>query len=145
MDLVVLDESTEGWVKVSTVEGDGYVSADYVTLSTEYIHAESKAEEEARLAREEAERQAAARAAEEARRAREAEEAAKRKKEQAAAKKEPSKASRPSSGSAPSNNAGTGGTTAPQKAGSVFKRIQAVVNYGMQFLRQSICVWRDKP
>ena len=59
------------------------MSADYVTLSTEYIHAESKAEEEARLAREEAERQAAARAAEEARRAREAEEAAKRKKEQA--------------------------------------------------------------
>ena len=131
-DLVVLDESTEGWVKVSTVEGDGYVSADYVTLSTEYIHAESKAEEEARLAREEAERQAAARAAEEARRAREAEEAAKRKKEQAAAKKEASKASRPSSGSAASNNAGTGGTTAPQ-AGSVSNG-QAVVNYGMQFL-----------
>lgn len=130
-DLVVLDESTEGWVKVSTVEGDGYVSTDYVTLSTEYIHAESKAEEEARLAREEAERQAAARAAEEARRAREAEEAAKRKKEQAAAKKEQSKASRPSSGSAASNNAGTGGNTAP--AGSVSNG-QAVVNYGMQFL-----------
>ena len=130
-DLVVLDESTEGWVKVSTVEGDGYVSTDYVTLLTEYIHAESKAEEEARLAREEAERQAAARAAEEARRAREAEEAAKRKKEQAAAKKEQSKASRPSSGSAASNNAGTGGNTAP--AGSVSNG-QAVVNYGMQFL-----------
>ena len=130
-DLVVLDESTEGWVKVSTVEGDGYVSTDYVTLSTEYIHAESKAEEEARLAREEAERQAAARAAEEARRAREAEEAAKRKKEQAAAKKEQSKASRPSSGSAASNNAGTGGNTAP--AGSVSNG-QAVVDYGMQFL-----------
>ena len=130
-DLVVLDESTEGWVKVSTVEGDGYVSTDYVTLSTEYIHAESKAEEEARLAREEAERQAAARAAEEARRAREAEEAAKRKKEQAVAKKEQSKESRPSSGSAASNNAGTGGNTAP--AGSVSNG-QAVVNYGMQFL-----------
>ena len=69
-DVVVTDESTEGWAKVSTADGDGYVALDYVTLSTEYIHAESKAEEEARLAREEAERQAAARAAEEARKAR---------------------------------------------------------------------------
>lgn len=59
-DVVVTDESTEGWAKVSTADGDGYVALDYVTLSTEYIHAESKAEEEARLAREEAERQAAA-------------------------------------------------------------------------------------
>ena len=57
-DVVVTDESTEGWAKVSTADGDGYVALDYVTLSTEYIHAESKAEEEARLAREEAERQA---------------------------------------------------------------------------------------
>lgn len=72
-DLVVSDESVEGWVQVSTVEGDGYISTDYVTMETEYTHAESKAEEEARLAREEAERQAAARAAEEARRAREEE------------------------------------------------------------------------
>lgn len=66
-DFVVLDESIEGWVKVATEEGEGYVSTDYVTLSTEYVHAESKAEEEARLAKEEAERQAAAAAAEAAR------------------------------------------------------------------------------
>lgn len=124
-DLVVLDESTEGWVKVATVEGDGYISSDYATLSTEYTHAESKAEEEERLAREEAERQAAARAAEEARRAREAEEAAKRKKEQAA--KNQSGASRPSGGSAGSS----GGGAAP--TGNVSNG-QAVVNYGMQFL-----------
>lgn len=125
-DLVALDESTEGWVKVATVEGDGYVSSDYVTLSTEYTHAESKAEEEERLAREEAERQAAARAAEEARRAREAEEGAKRKKEQAA--KNPSGASRPSGGGAGGSG---GGVSAP--TGSVSNG-QAVVNYGMQFL-----------
>lgn len=85
-DVVVTDESTEGWAKVSTADGDGYVALDYVTLSTEYIHAESKAEEEARLAREEAERQAAARAAEEARKAREAE-AARAAAEQEAARK----------------------------------------------------------
>lgn len=80
-DLVVEDESTEGWAKVSTVEGEGYVSTEYVDLTTEYIYAESKQEEEERLAREEAERQAAILAAEEARKAREAEEALKRAKE----------------------------------------------------------------
>lgn len=64
-DLTVTDESTsgQGWVKVSVEEGEGYVSTQYVGLSTEYTFAESKAEEEARLAREEAERQKAAEAA----------------------------------------------------------------------------------
>ncbi|MGN0350267.1 MAG: SH3 domain-containing protein [Roseburia sp.] len=62
-DLVVIDESAEGWVKVTTEAGEGYISTDYVTLSTEYVEAESKEEEEARLAAEEAERQAAAKAA----------------------------------------------------------------------------------
>lgn len=64
-DLTVTDESTldSGWVKVSTEGGDGYVSTDYVTLTTEYVHAESKEEEEARLAKEEAERKAAEEAA----------------------------------------------------------------------------------
>lgn len=62
-DLVVIDESTEGWVKVTTEAGEGYISTDYVTLSTEYVEAESKEEEEARLAAEEAERRAAAEAA----------------------------------------------------------------------------------
>lgn len=69
-DLIVTEE-LEGWVKVNIEEGDGYVSTDYVALSTEFVKAESKAEEEARLAKEEAERQAAreAAAAAEARRA----------------------------------------------------------------------------
>lgn len=62
-DLVVTDESNDGWVKVTTEAGDGYISTDYVTLSTEYVHAESKEEEEARLAKEEEEREAAAAAA----------------------------------------------------------------------------------
>lgn len=61
-DLTVVEENV-GWIKVSIEEGEGYVSTDYVELSTEYVQAESKAEEEARLAREEAERQAAAEAA----------------------------------------------------------------------------------
>ena len=62
-DLTVTDESVDGWVGVSIEEGDGYVSSEYVTLSTEYTYAESKAEEEARLAREEAAREAARAAA----------------------------------------------------------------------------------
>lgn len=62
-DLTVTDESIEGWVAVSVEEGTGYVSIDYVTLSTEYTYAESKEEEAARLAKEEKERKAAAEAA----------------------------------------------------------------------------------
>lgn len=62
-ELTVTDESVEGWVKVSTEEGEGYVSVDYVSLSTEYVQAESKAEEEARLKKEAEERAAAQRAA----------------------------------------------------------------------------------
>lgn len=62
-DLTVLDESKDGWAKVSVDEGKGYVSTDYVTLSTEYTYAESAAEEKARLQKEKEEREAADRAA----------------------------------------------------------------------------------
>ncbi len=54
-ELVVLDE-TEGWVQVDVEEGIGWVSTDYVELHTEFVEAESKQEEEARLAREAEER-----------------------------------------------------------------------------------------
>ena len=62
-DELVVTEELDGWVKVSIEEGDGYVSTDYVTLSTEFVKAESKAEEEARLAKEAAAREAANKAA----------------------------------------------------------------------------------
>ncbi len=64
-DLIVMEE-LDGWAKVNIEEGDGYVSTDYVNLSTEFVKAESKAEEEARLAKEEAEREKARKAAAEA-------------------------------------------------------------------------------
>ncbi len=60
--LLVTDELDE-WVKVNIEEGDGYISKEYVALSTEFVKAESKAEEEARLAKEAAERKAAQEAA----------------------------------------------------------------------------------
>ena len=58
-DELVVEEELDGWVKVSIEEGDGYVSMDYVKLSTEFVQAESKEEEEARLAKEKAARDAA--------------------------------------------------------------------------------------
>lgn len=50
-ELVVVEE-LDGWVKIAIEEGDGYVSRDYVNLRTDFVHAESKEEEEARLAKE---------------------------------------------------------------------------------------------
>lgn len=50
-ELTVTDEQ-DGFVKVSIEEGDGWVSTDYVDLRTDFVQAESKAEEEARLAKE---------------------------------------------------------------------------------------------
>jgi cell wall-associated NlpC family hydrolase len=61
-ELVVLDETDE-WVQVDVEEGKGWVSKDYVDIHTEFVKAESKEEEAARLAKEEAERQKARQAA----------------------------------------------------------------------------------
>lgn len=62
-DFVVM-EDTGDWAKISTEFGEGYVSKEYVTMNVEFVYAESKAEEEARLAKEEEERRAAQKAAE---------------------------------------------------------------------------------
>lgn len=104
-ELTVIDESVEGWVGVSVVEGTGYVSSEYVELGTEYTYAESKEEEAARLKKEEEERKAAAAAAAAA-------EAARKKK----------KNSSSSSGSSQSYSAPSGSDG------------QAVVNYACQFV-----------
>ena len=77
-DFVVVDESMymDGWVLVTTSEGEGYVSTQYVELWTEFVKAESKEEEAARLKKEEEARKKAAAAAEAARRKKEQEAAA---------------------------------------------------------------------
>lgn len=68
-ELLVLDD-VEGWVKVDVEEGTGWVSKDYILLHSEFVQAESREEEAARLAKEAEERKkareaaAAARAAE---------------------------------------------------------------------------------
>ncbi len=113
-DLVVLDESTPGWAYVTTAEGEGYVSLDYVTLSTEFVQAESKEEEAARLAKEEQERQAAAAAA-----------AAARKREADAA-----------AAAAASNESTSNESTASEQTYSAptSSNGQAVVSYACQFV-----------
>ncbi len=67
-ELVVVkeEESVEGWVKISIEEGEGYVSTEYVSLRTDFVKAESKEEEEQRLAQEAAARAEAQRAAQQA-------------------------------------------------------------------------------
>ena len=123
-DFVVVDDSMKdsGWVIVTTEEGDGYVSTDYVNLWTDYVTAESKAEEEARLAKEEAERKAAEEAA------RKAEEKA-RKAEEAKAAKAAAKKSSKSSSKSTSSSSSEKSYSAPSGSNG-----QAVVNYASQFV-----------
>lgn len=45
-ELTVVDQSQNGWVKVKTEAGIGYVSSEYVEVSTKFKTALSKAEEE---------------------------------------------------------------------------------------------------
>lgn len=114
-DLTVVDESTAGWVGVSTADGTGYVSTDYVTLDTEFTYAESKEEEAARLAKEEAERKAAEEAA--------------RKAEEAKAAKAAAKKSSKSSSKSSSSSSSEKSYSAPSGSNG-----QAVVNYASQFV-----------
>ena len=106
-ELQVLTEMP-GWVKVSIEEGDGFVSDEYVKLHTEFVKAESKAEEEARLKREEEAREAARKAAAEA------------EKKSASKKKSSSSGSGSSSGASyVASGSGTG---------------SSVANYALQFV-----------
>ena len=116
-DLTVTDDSTKdsGWVQVDSEAGTGYVSTQYVTLSTQYSYAESKASEQQRIAQEQAEREAAQKAAEKAK----AEKAAKEK----AAKAKSSSSSSKSSSSSTKTYAAAG-----SGSGS------SVVSYASQFV-----------
>ncbi len=62
-DLQVVDETNEEWVGVIVEDGTGYVSREYVDISTVYTFAESKEAEALRLAREAAAKKSAAEAA----------------------------------------------------------------------------------
>lgn len=147
-DVVVYDALDEyGWYRVSTEEGLGYVSGDYVTVRTEFRVAESKEEEKERLEREEAERQAAAAAAEAARKAREEEErkaaeAARKTQEEAAkamARQQTQNAQHAQQkndkvqGSSQGQSSSSFGSNTTAKLQTVSNG-QAVVNYAAQFV-----------
>lgn len=61
-ELSVVEEK-DGWIKVDIEEGHGWVSMDYVKLRTDFVKAESREEEAARLAKEAEERRKARAAA----------------------------------------------------------------------------------
>ena len=61
--LIVKDESIDGWVGVVVGEKVGYVSTEFVDVSSKYVQAESKEEEAARLKKEADAKKAAAAAA----------------------------------------------------------------------------------
>ena len=104
-DELIVTEELDGWVKVNIEEGDGYVSTDFVNMSTEFVKAESIEEERARLAKEEAARAEAQKAA--------------------AKKAAENKASNSDSNS-------SGGKTYAPPSGSASG--QAVVDFAMQFV-----------
>ena len=62
-DTLAVTEEVDGWAKVVTEEGEGYVSTDYVEVYTKNVEAESIQEEQERLAKEEQERRLAQEAA----------------------------------------------------------------------------------
>ena len=111
-DLLVLDEA-EGWYKVDVEEGTGWISADYVSVHTEFVQAESKEEEARRLAKEEEER----------RRAREA-----------AAAKAAAKGSSGQKGSSSSSSGSSSGGGASYSVGSGSEMGVAVAEYALQFV-----------
>lgn len=113
----------DGWVKVTVDDGKGFVSSDYVDITREYTYAESRAEEEARLAIEEQ-----ARLEEEARRAQE--EAANN--SSSAGTSNQSSSSTGSSSSSSTETSSTSSST--ESAPSTSSSGQSVVNYASQFL-----------
>ena len=109
-------EELDGWVKVDIEEGYGYVSSEFVSLRTDFVKAESKAEEAARLKKEEEAREAAKKAAKKAE-----EKIAKEKASAAASANESAASTEQPASQAPVISSGSG-------AGS------AVVDYAMQFV-----------
>lgn len=65
-EYVVTDDQTDGWVKINTSSGEGYVSSQYVEVTKEYTYGETLEEEKARVEAEAARAEAEKKAAEEA-------------------------------------------------------------------------------
>ena len=121
-------EELDGWVKVDIEEGYGYVSSEFVSLRTDFVKAESREEEEARLQKEEEAKKAAKEAARKAE-----EKVAKDKAEKAAAQeKEKKKAQEGQEGQQKAEAPAPAPAPAPTSGGSDLGN--AVVDYAMQFV-----------
>ena len=126
-ELSVIEE-LDGWVKVDIEEGYGYVSAEFVSLRTDFVKAESREEEEARLQKEEEAKKAAKEAAKKAE-----EKVAKDKAEKAAAQAEKNAEKNTQEGQQQAAEAAPAAPApAPTSGGSDLGN--AVVDYAMQFV-----------
>ncbi len=132
-ELDVVSTDYDGWVEVTYNGTQGYVSADYVTVTISYVSAESKEEEQARLAaeraeREEQERRAAEAAAAEAA-AQQAAEVAAQKAAEAAAQQAAEAAAQQAAAEAATE---TAPTQAP--ASSTYDKGVEVANFALQYV-----------
>lgn len=126
-EILPVQEEVEGWAKVSTEQGEGYISTEHAEIYTEYQVAESKEEEEERLRREEEERlaaQAAARA--------EAERKASGTKKAAASGSGSSKSTPSKAPAAPAQSSG-GQNTGSQNTGNASMGA-SIANYALKFV-----------
>lgn len=115
-------EELDGWVKIAVdTDIEGFVSADYVNLETEFVEAESIEEEKARLAEEERIRK-------------EAEEAAKKADEAAKSKEQKKKAAESAASTESSSGEAAAQTSAPAVSAPASGSRAAVVNYALQFV-----------
>ncbi len=57
-DEFTIEEETDGWYKINTQDGEGYIMKDFADVEEEYPEAESKQAEAERLAKEEEEKEA---------------------------------------------------------------------------------------
>ena len=124
-------EELDGWVRVSLDDDvEGYVSADYVEIRTEFVQAESIEEEKARLEEEKRQKEAAEEAARKADEKAKAEAAKKKAEKEAAAQAQAEKAAQ-----AQAEKQAQAATIQNNISASEVSGIrQTVVNYALKFV-----------
>lgn len=126
-EVLPVQEEVEGWAKISTEEGEGYISTEHAEIYTEHQVAESREEEEERLRREEEERLAAQAAARE-----EALRAASNTKKAASSGSGSSKSTPSKAPAAPAQSSG-GQNTGSQNTGNASLGA-SIANYALKFV-----------
>ena len=145
-----LEDYKDGWVKVAVDGGRGYVSSDYIEISRQYTYAESRQEEEARIAAEEAAKAAeeAAKAAEEAAKAAENSADASNSSSQGSSSQNSSSSQSASSQSSSSSQSGSSQSNsfAKRSGGDFRERVRTgSCKLCLPVRWQSVCIRRDKP